>query len=113
MNRFSNRPSQHGGLFSHHPVHNPRGFWNRFETAGLENPTITVRPSGDTGLVIAGQTITAITGAGAVAGAVAGAMIAGKRHRVIGAAIGLVGGFFAGKWEDARLAAATPTSTTP
>ncbi len=58
----------------------------------------------DTGIVIAGHDIGRTTGVGIIAGGAAGAMIGGKKHRVIGALAGIVGGFFLGRWEDDRIA---------
>lgn len=63
------------------------------------NPTIQVSPSSDTGLVVAGQNITAKTGLGIVGGAFVGHMLL-KKHGIIGALLGAAGGFFVGKKLD-------------
>jgi len=64
------------------------------------NPTIPVCCGNDTGVVVAGQNITQTTGIGIAAGAVIGAMVGGKKHRIIGTLLGAIGGFFAGKKLD-------------
>jgi hypothetical protein len=54
--------------------------------------------------VIAGHDIGRATGLGIIAGGIGGYMIGGKKHRLIGALVGIAGGFFAGRWEDDRIA---------
>lgn len=77
------------------------------------NPSIAISPkASDTGLLIAGEVISAVTGIGIVGGALVGIMIGGNKHWLTGALVGVVGGFFAGRYEDQRLAAA-PAKTAP
>ncbi len=52
----------------------------------------------DTGFLVAGHEITQKTGLGIAGGAVAGYLLSGKKHRVIGTIAGIVGGFFAGRY---------------
>jgi hypothetical protein len=68
------------------------------------NPTILVSGSDTGALTVAGQTITGITGAGIIIGGIGGAMMGKKKHRVLGALLGVAAGFFAGRALDAKIA---------
>ncbi len=70
-----------------------------------QNPTITIGQSSDTGVLIEGHEVTALTGGGIVLGGVGGYMAGGKKHGLIGALVGLVAGFFVGRALDEYKAA--------